>query len=88
VVGLKSELRIYSAVIWPHYGDTTDDVTPAGQNEHQYKRTRATNDGKNGNQPSHLMAKREDAPPQRKANFEMMMAKRKGRLKGKLTEKW
>jgi hypothetical protein len=31
-----SELRIYSAVISPHYGDTTDDGTPAGKNERQY----------------------------------------------------
>jgi hypothetical protein len=29
------DLRLHRIVIYPHYGDTTDDGTPAGQNRHQ-----------------------------------------------------
>jgi hypothetical protein len=31
------DLRLYHVVILPHYGDTTDDGTPVGQNGCQYK---------------------------------------------------
>jgi hypothetical protein len=30
-------LTLHRVVIEPHYGDATDDGTPAGQNERQYK---------------------------------------------------
>jgi hypothetical protein len=48
------DLQLNRVVISPHYGHKTDDGTPTGQNECQYKRTHARNEGKNGNQPSQV----------------------------------
>jgi hypothetical protein len=51
---MTAGVRLHRVVISPHYGDTTDDGTPAGQNQRQYKGTHARNDGKNVNQPSQI----------------------------------
>jgi hypothetical protein len=83
---MTSKLLIYSAVISPHYGDTTDAGTPADQNERQHKTTHARNDGKNGNQPSQIDRRTGSRPKKRKADFEKMMAERQADQEKRKTE--